>query len=77
MRLERVKKEAWLCNHCSMCTQSVNDESGFYRVCPVYEQLRFEDSSARGHNTIAFYLLDGTLKYSRDVGVILKKCGNS
>jgi len=67
MRLEECKQEAWICNHCSMCTQTINDESGFYRVCPVYEQLRFEDVSARGHNTIAFYLLNGTLKYSKEV----------
>ncbi|MBE0481065.1 MAG: (Fe-S)-binding protein [Dehalococcoidia bacterium] len=74
MRLEESRQEAWLCNHCSMCTQTVNDDSGFYRVCPVYEQLRFEDSSARGHNTIAFYLLNGTLKYSEDVARCIYDC---
>ena len=74
MRLEECKQEAWLCNHCSMCTQTVSDEAGFYRICPVYEQLRFEDSSARGHNTIAFYLLNGTLKYSGEVADCIYNC---
>ena len=74
MRLEECKQEAWICNHCSMCTQAVSDESGFYRICPVYEQLRFEDSSARGHNTIAFYLLNGTLEYSGEIADCVYKC---
>lgn len=74
MRLEKYREEAWTCNHCSMCTDTVCDESGFYRTCPVYRQLRFEDSSARGHNTIALYLLEGSLKYSKEVADCIYNC---
>ena len=74
MRLKELEREAWLCNHCSLCTQTVNDDSGFYRICPVYEQLRFEDSSARGHNTIAFYLLNGTLEYNQEIADCVYNC---
>ena len=74
MRLEACREEAWLCNHCSMCSETINDDSGFYVTCPVYRQLRFEDSSARGHNTVAFYLLDGTLKYSKEVADCVYNC---
>jgi len=74
MRLEKYKQETWLCNHCAMCAETVNDESGWYKTCPVYRQLGFEDSSARGHNTIAFYLLEGSLKYSKELADCIYKC---
>ena len=74
MRLEEYKQEVWICNHCSMCTGTVTDEGGFYKICPTCEQLRFEDSSARGHNTIAFYLLEGPLKYSKEVANSIYDC---
>ena len=74
MRLDEYKREAWLCNHCSMCSEAICDDGGFYRICPVYEQLEFDDNSARGHNTIALYLLDGSLEYSADVADCVYKC---
>jgi heterodisulfide reductase subunit D len=74
MRLEQCSQEVWMCNHCSMCTETVSDEAGWYRTCPVYGQLRFEDSSARGHNTVAFYLLEGSLKYSQRVAESVYAC---
>jgi len=74
MRLEKCAPEVWMCNHCSMCTETISDEAGWYRTCPVYRQLRFEDSSARGHNTIAFYLLEGSLQYSKRVADCVYDC---
>lgn len=74
MRIDEHKQEIWTCNHCAMCTDSVTDEGGFYRTCPAYEQLRFEDSSPRGRNIIAFYLLDGSLKYSKEVADCVYNC---
>jgi heterodisulfide reductase subunit D len=74
MRLKEYEQEVWICNHCSMCTGTVSDEAGFYRTCPTFEQLRFEDSSARGHNTMAFYLLQGPLKYSEEVANCIYNC---
>jgi len=74
MRLEEHKQEIWICNHCAMCTGTVTDEGGFYRTCPTYEQLGFEDSSARGHNTMAFYLLEGSLRYSKEVANCVYDC---
>ena len=74
MRLEEYKQEIWTCNHCAMCTGTVSDEGGFYKTCPTYERLRFEDSSPRGHNTIAFYLLEGSLKYSKEVADCIYNC---
>ncbi len=73
-RLAEFKDEAWLCNHCSMCSDTVCDEAGFYRTCPVYRQLRFDDNSARGHNTVALYLLQGSLEYGKDVADCVFKC---
>ena len=74
MRIEEFKRDIWTCNHCSMCTGTVSDEGEFYKTCPAYEQLRFEDSSARGHNTVAFYLLQGSLKYSKEVADSTYNC---
>jgi len=74
MRLERCSQEVWMCNHCSMCTETVCDEAGWYKTCPVYGQLRFEDTSARGHNTVAFYLLEGSLSYSKEVAESVFAC---
>lgn len=74
MRIEEHKREIWTCNHCGMCTGTVTDEGGFYKTCPTYEQLRFEDSSPRGHNIMAFYLLEGSLKYSREVADCIYNC---
>lgn len=74
MKLKKQMDEAWLCNHCSMCSEMVCDEAGFYKVCPVYQVMEFEDYSARGHNTIALYLLEGSLKYSKEVSDVLFKC---
>ncbi len=73
-RLEELKNETWLCNHCAMCTETICDEAGYYRTCPVYRQLRFEDNSAKGHNTIALYLLQGSLKYTQELSDCLYKC---
>lgn len=74
MRIEEHAREIWTCNHCAMCTGTVTDEGGFYKTCPAYEQLRFEDSSPRGHNIIAFYLLEGSLKYSKEVADSIYTC---
>ncbi len=74
MRIDEYRREIWTCNHCAMCTGTVTDEGEFYKTCPVYEQLRFEDSSPRGHNIVAFYLLDGSLEYSREVADCAYNC---
>jgi len=74
MRIEEHAREIWTCNHCAMCTGTVVDEGGFYKTCPAFEQLRFEDNSPRGHNIMAFYLLEGSLKYSEQVANSVYNC---
>lgn len=74
MQLEALKEEIWQCNHCSMCTEMVCDEAGYYKVCPVYQIKEFENYTARGHNTIALYLLEGSLKYNRELAEVIFKC---
>ena len=58
MQLESLKEDIWQCNHCSMCAEMVCDQAGYYKVCPVYQIMEFENYTARGHNTIALYLLE-------------------
>lgn len=74
MRIEAYKKEIWECNHCSMCSEMVCDKAGYYKVCPVYQLLEFENYTARGHNTIALYILEGSLKYGKEISDIIFKC---
>ncbi|MEA2101791.1 MAG: (Fe-S)-binding protein [Thermodesulfobacteriota bacterium] len=74
MRIEELKEDIWKCNHCSMCSEMVCDEAGYYKVCPVYQVKEFENYTARGHNTIALYLLEGSLKYDENIANILFKC---
>lgn len=74
MRIEEYKREIWTCNHCGMCAGTVTDEGEFYKTCPTYQQLGFEDSSPRGHNIMAFYLLEGSLKYSKEVADSIYNC---
>ena len=74
MRLEGLKEEIWKCNHCSMCSEMVCDAAGYYKVCPVYQVKRFENYTARGHNTLALYLLEGSLNYDQDLAEILFSC---
>ncbi len=73
-RLTEWKNETWLCNHCSMCADTICDDAGFYGTCPIYRQLGFECNTAKGHNIIALYLLQGSLKYSEDVADCVFKC---
>lgn len=72
--LKKWKDETWLCNHCSMCADTICDDAGFYRTCPVYRQLGFENNTAKGHNIIALYLLQGSLKYTEDLADCVYKC---
>ena len=72
--LKKWKDETWLCNHCSMCADTICDDAGFYRTCPVFRQLGFENNTAKGHNIIALYLLQGSVKYSADVADCVFKC---
>ncbi|MBU0992969.1 MAG: (Fe-S)-binding protein [Proteobacteria bacterium] len=74
MRLEILKEDVWQCNHCSMCSEMVCDQAGFYKVCPVYQLMEFENYTARGHNTIALYLLEGSLNYNRELAEVIFKC---
>jgi heterodisulfide reductase subunit D len=74
MRLEEQKESIWKCNHCSMCSEMVCDVAGYYKVCPVYQVLEFENYTARGHNTIALYLLEGSLKYNQELADVIFKC---
>jgi len=74
MRLEAQKEAIWQCNHCSMCSEIVCDQAGFYKACPVYQLLEFENYTARGHNTIALYLLEGSLTYNQELADVIYKC---
>ncbi len=74
MKLEKLKVEVWNCAHCSMCTEMVCDEAGYYKTCPIYQLLEFEDYSARGHNTIALYLMEGSLKYNQELADNIFRC---
>ncbi len=73
-RLSEWKNETWLCNHCSMCADTICDDAGYYGTCPVFRQLGFECNTAKGHNIIALYLLQGSLKYSEDLADCVFKC---
>ncbi len=74
MKLENHKEQAWMCTHCSMCSEMVCDQAGYHKVCPVYQVKEFENYTARGHNTMALYLLEGSLKYSQDVADVAFAC---
>jgi heterodisulfide reductase subunit D len=74
MKLEVLKESVWQCNHCSMCSEMVCDQAGYYKVCPVYQIKEFENYTARGHNTIALYLLEGSLQYNAELADVIYKC---
>jgi heterodisulfide reductase subunit D len=74
MKLDALKESVWNCNHCSMCSEMVCDQAGYYKVCPVYQIKEFENYTARGHNTIALYLLEGSLTYNAELADTIYKC---
>ncbi|MEM3585746.1 MAG: (Fe-S)-binding protein [Candidatus Jordarchaeaceae archaeon] len=85
LAIEKWRKDIWNCSCCAECRETVSmdkwvpgaDFTGWNKVCPVYTVGRWEMYAARGRNTIAKYLIDGVLKYSKDLAedVVYRCCG--
>jgi heterodisulfide reductase subunit D len=85
LAIEKWRKDIWNCSCCAECRETVSsdkwvvgaDFTGWNKVCPTYTVGRWEMYAARGRNTIAKYLVDGVLQYSKDLAedVIYKCCG--
>jgi len=70
---ELIELASW-CTKCSYCRDSIIDELGFYRVCPVYEQMRWDHYTSRGRNWIIMALLHGYLEFSKPLAEVLYRC---
>jgi len=65
MRLEKWALHVWRCFGCLICRDTISYERGVYKVCPVYDQMKFDHYCAGGRMKIAKALLEGSLKYSK------------
>ena len=63
--LERVRSEIDKCFRCGYCRETPRPLSGAYLMCPVREELKFEQYDARGRNLIARALVEGKLDYTQ------------
>lgn len=72
--LDSVWEDIRRCYRCGYCRDMVRDLTGTFRTCPTREQLRFEQYTARGRNTIARGLVEGKLKPSWGIRDLAYTC---
>ncbi len=74
MEIGKYRNQLYWCSKCAYCRDTISDELGYYKVCPIYEFKRMEHFSPRGRATIALAALEGYLPLTQPLVDLAFSC---
>ena len=74
MEIDKYRSQLYWCNKCGYCRDTISDELGFFKVCPIYEIKRLEHYSPRGRATIALALIERVVKPKESLIDVVYSC---